>query len=133
MTEGINMGRKSPWSKEEYISVYKKANEYGAKLASRLLLSEGVDSAAEARMAYSIYKCPVVYLFVHYHYGRIEDLMSDTETSVYLMMFLPKVKYFAKELRNAYASGQAFPNDTSNMGSILAKMCDEILYIEENF
>lgn len=133
MTEGINMGRRSPWTKEEYVAIYKKANEYGAKLTAQLLLQEGVDSAAEARMAYSIYKCPIVYLFVHYHYGRPEDLLGSTEVSLYLMMFLPQVKYFARELKTAYASGQAFPNDTSTMGSILAKMCDEILFIEENF
>ena len=133
MAEGINMGRKSPWTKEEYISLYKKVDSYGAKLAAKLMIEEGVDSAAEAKMSYSIYKCPIVYLFIHYHYGRPEDLMSGADISLYLMMFLPEVKYFAIELRSAYASGQVFLNDTSSMGSTLANMCDEILYIEEHF
>lgn len=133
MQEGINMGRKSPWTKEEYISLYKKVDAYGAKLAAQLLIKEGIDSAAEAKMSYSLYKCPIVYLFIHYHYGRPEDLLTDADIYLYLTMFLPRVKYFAKELRDAYASGQVFVNDTNLMGYILAKMCDEILYIEENF
>lgn len=133
MAEGINMGRRSPWTKEEYISLYNKVNAYGAKLAAQLLIKEGVDSAAEAKMSYSLYKCPIVYLFIHYHYGRPEDLMGDTDTALYLTMFLPNVKYFAKEMKKAYASGQVFLNDTDSKGNTLAKMCDEILYIEENF
>lgn len=133
MEEGINMGRKSPWTKDEYISLYKKVDAYGVKLAAQLLIEEGVDSAAEAKMSYSLYKCPIVYLFIHYHYGRPEDLLCGTDVSLYLQMFLPRAKYFARELRTAYASGQVFVNDTNSMGSILAKMCDEILYIEENF
>ena len=127
------MGRKSPWSKEEYISLYKKVDAYGAKLTAQLLIEEGVDSASEAKMSYSLYKCPIVYLYIHYHYGKPEDLLSGADVSLYLMMFLPQVKYFAREMRNAYASGQVFVNDTNSMGNILAKMCDEILYIEENF
>lgn len=49
------------------------------------------------------------------------------------MMFLPQVKYFAEEIKNAFASGQVFLNDTNLMGSTLVKMCNEILFIEENF
>ena len=49
MTEGINMGRKSPWTKEDYLSLYKKVDAYGAKLAAKLMIEEGADSAAEAR------------------------------------------------------------------------------------
>ena len=64
MAEGINMGRKSHWKKEEYISLYNKVDSYGAKLAAKLMIEEGVDSAAEAKMSYSIYKCPIVYLFI---------------------------------------------------------------------
>lgn len=133
MAEGINMGRKSPWTKEEYISLYNRVNEYGTRLAARLMIEEGVDSAAEAKMSYCIYKCPIVYLFIHYHFGRPEDLMSGADISLYLTMFLPNVTYFAKELKTAYATGQVFLNDTSSMGSTLRKMCDEIIYIEENY
>lgn len=127
------MGRKSPWAKEEYLSLYKKVDAYGTRLAAQLLIKEGTESAAEAKMSYSLYKCPIVYLYIHYHYGRPEDLLSGADLSLYLMMFLPEVRYFAKEMRSAYASGQVFVNDTSAMGNTLAKMCDEILYIEANF
>lgn len=133
MAEGINMGRKSPWTKEEYLSLYKKVNSYGANLAAQLLMEEGVDSAAEAKMSYSLYKCPIVYLFIHYHYGRPEDLIDGTDFSLYLTMFLPNVKYFARELKKAYETGKVFLNDLDAMGYTLAKMCDEIIYIEENF
>lgn len=133
MTEGINMGRKSPWTKGDYLSLYKKVDAYGAKLAAKLMIEEGADSAAEARMSYSIYKCPIVYLFIHYHFGRPEDLLADADFLLYLTMFLPNVKYFAKELKKAYATGQVFLNDVDSMGNTLAKMCDEIIYIEENF
>jgi len=133
MAEGINMGRKSPWTKEEYLSLYKKVEAYGAKLSAQLLIEEGVNSAAEAKMAYSLYKCPIVYLFIHYHYGRPEDLLNGDDFSLYLMMFLPQVKYFAKEMKTAFASGKVFVNDTDFMGDTLAEMCNEILYIEENF
>ena len=135
MAEGINMGRKSPWTKEEYISVYNKINNYATKLSAQLLLKEGMNSAAEARAAYNIYKCPVIYLFVHYHYGMFEDLkMKSDETSAYLMMFLPNVKYFTRELKKAFSTGQIFPNDSYNeLASELMNMCDEIIYIEENY
>ena len=127
------MGHKSPWTKEEYLSLYKKVNAYGANLAAQLMIQEGVDSAAEAKMSYSLYKCPIVYLFIHYHYGRPEDLIDGADFSLYLTMFLPNVKYFARELKKAYETGKVFLNDIDSMGPTLAKMCDEIIYIEENY
>lgn len=135
MAEGIKMGRKSPWTKEEYMSVYKKVSNYAMRLSLQLLKEEGTTSAAEAIAAYNIYKCPVVYLFVHYHFGKFDDLeMNEDEITAYLMMFLPNVKYFATELKKAFSSGQVFPMEISrNMDSILADMCEEIIYIEENF
>ena len=135
MAEGINMGRRSPWTKNEYMSLYKRITDYALNLSSQLLRTEGVDSASEAIAAYNIYKCVVVYLFIHYHYGRFEDLnMDDNEVTAYLMMFLPNVKYFATELKKAFTSGVVFPNDvSSDMDSVLADMCDEIIYIEDNF
>lgn len=135
MAEGVNMWRKSPWTKEEYISTYNKINNYAARLSVQLLREEGANSAAEAIAAYNIYKCPVIYLFVHYHYGMFKDLkMNNEDTSAYLMMFLPNVKYFAKELKKAFASGQVFPNSQDDeLNSKLKNMCEEIIYIEENF
>ncbi|MBQ9585503.1 MAG: hypothetical protein IJR20_05840 [Muribaculaceae bacterium] len=135
MVEGINMGRKSPWTKEEYISAYNEISDYAKRLSAKLLISEGAKSAAEAISAYNIYKCPVVYLFIHYHYGKFEDLkMDNEETSAYLMMFLPNVKYFARELKKAFATGQVFTNSLDKgFDSLLIDMCEEIIYIEDNF
>lgn len=135
MAEGFNMGRKSPWTKEEYVSVYNRVNSYAKRLAAQLLIEEGAKSAAESTAAYNIYKCPVIYLFVHYHYGMFDDLgMDGNETSSYLMMFLPNVKYFARELKKAFATGQVFLNDSNNeLASKLISMCEEVNYIEENF
>ena len=135
MAEGINMGRKSPWTKEEYVSVYNSVNNYAKQLSTQVLIKEGAKSAAEATAAYNLYKCPVIYLFVHYHYGMFDDLgMDGNETSAYLMMFLPNVKYFARELKKAFATGQVFHNDPNNeLASKLISMCEEVIYIEENF
>lgn len=135
MAEGINMGRKSPWTKDEYVSVYEKVGKYAARFSAQLLREEGTKSAAEARAAYNIYKCPAIYLFVHYHYGKFEDLgMSSDETNAYLMMFLPNVKYLASKLKKAFLSGKLFLNDTGNeLASKLAEMCEEITFIENNF
>lgn len=136
MAEGLNMGRKSPWSKEEYISVYKKVSKYANLLSTQLLIKEGSQSAAEATTMYVFYRCPVVYLFIHYHYGRFEDLgMNNDEQVAYITMFLPKVKYFVHELKKAYATGQVFKNDNNNyeLSSKLLEMCEEIIYIENNF
>ena len=135
MAEGINMGRKSPWTKEEYVSAYNKVCNYSNQLAAQLLREEGAKSAAEAIAAYNVYKCPAIYLFVHYHYGMFEDLhMTSEETSTYLMMFLPNVNYFARELKKAFSTGHVFINDPGNeLASKLIDMCEEIIYIEENF
>ena len=135
MTEGINMGRKSPWTKEEYVNAYNKVNCYANRLSAQLLREEGSESASEAITAYNVYKCPIIYLFVHYHYGMFADLgMDNTETSSYLMIFLPNVKYFANELKNAFASGKVFPYSPEyELNSLLMAMCEEIIYIEDNF
>jgi len=135
MAEGVNMGRRSPWTKEEYVSTYNKINNYAVQLSAQLLREEGAKSAAEAIAAYNIYKCPVIYLFVHYHYGMFKDLkMNNEETSAYLMMFLPNVKYFAKELKSAFATGQVFTSlMDKRLDSMLIDMCEEIIFIEDNF
>lgn len=134
MAEGINMGRKSPWTKEEYVSVYNRVSDYANRLSAQLLIEEGANSAAEAIAAYNIYKCPAIYLFIHYNYGKFEDLrMNNEEVTGYLMMFLPEVKYFAKELKKAFATGKVFLNDYDKLASKLSDMCEEIIYIEEHY
>ena len=60
--------------------------------------------------------------------------MDNEETSAYLMMFLPNVKYFARELKKAFATGQVFTNSLDKgFDSLLIDMCEEIIYIEDNF
>ena len=47
---------------------------------------------------------------------------------------MPNVKYFANELKNAFVTGQVFLNDRGNeLASKLIDMCDEIIFIENNF
>ena len=135
MQEGINMGRKSPWTKEEYISIYNKINEYVEKLSMQLLIKEGADSAADAGAYMIFYKMPIVYLFIHYHYGTFEDLkMKKSDVMAYLTLFLPNVKQFTKEFKKGFDTENIFPMDLNNeISPILSKMCDEIIYIEENF
>ncbi len=62
MAEGINMGRKSPWTKEEYESVYNRINDYANRLSAQLLREEGTKSAAEAIAAYNIYKLSLIHI-----------------------------------------------------------------------
>ena len=60
--------------------------------------------------------------------------MNNEETSAYLMMFLPNVKYFAKELKRAFATGQVFTSlMDKRLDSMLIDMCEEIIFIEDNF
>lgn len=103
MQEGINMGRKSPWTKEEYISIFNKVDEYVTKLSMQLLIKEGADSAAEAGVYMMINKMPIVYLFVHYHYGTFEDLnMKGSEVTAYLTLFFAKCKTIYKGIKKRF-------------------------------
>lgn len=47
MAEGINMGRKSPWTKEEYVKLYNTVVNYARALSVQLLREEGAKSASE--------------------------------------------------------------------------------------
>lgn len=129
MQQGINMGRKSPWTKEEYISIYNKVNEYVMNLWRELA------SAMETEAYMGLNKMPIVYLFIHYHYGVFEDLnMNEADTKKYLTFFLPMVKDLVKGMKEAYDTEDVFPMDLNNeIAPILSKMCEEIIYIEENF
>ena len=72
------MGRKCPWSKDYIQILYKKLDAY-CKLATLYALkSEGQKVAMETMAAYNMFKCPVVYIFIHYHFGKFEDLGGKT-------------------------------------------------------
>lgn len=55
MAEGINMGRKSPWTKEEYVKLYNTVVNYAKALSVQLLREEGAKSASEALSAYNMF------------------------------------------------------------------------------
>ena len=127
------MGRKSPWSKDEYQAIYNKVANYGVKLSVQLLKEEGPETASEALAAYTLYRCPVIYLLIHYHYSKLEDF-SSAEQQAYIMLYLTNVKYLTQEFRKAFASEKIFLNDyNGELASALEDMCNEILYIENNF
>lgn len=134
MNVGINMGRKSPWTKEEIVEMYNLVNNYAKALTVRVLREEGQKSAMETLAAYNMFKFPVVYLFIHYHFGDFSDLnMNDGDTTSYIM-HLPLVKEFTKGLLEGMQEQNVFYYDTdNNIAPTLIKMCEEVLFIEENF
>ncbi len=64
-----------------------------------------------------------------------EDLKVDeADKAMYLSLFLPNVKYFVGELKKSFATCQIFVDEPyRKLDSILNEMCDEIIYIEDNF
>jgi hypothetical protein len=135
MAEGINMGRKSPWSKEQYESMYNKVNSYSKMLTARVTMEEGMKIGMETFEAYNMFKYIVVYLYIHYHYGEFEDLgMENNDVSTYIMMFVANVRHFVKGMKEGMETENVFYYDTKNeIAPVLIDMCKEILYIEENF
>ena len=135
MAEGINMGRKSPWTKEEYVKLYNTVVNYAKALSVQLLREEGAKSASEALSAYNMFKYPIVYLFLHYHYGKFEDLgMDSNDTTTYIMMFAANVKYMASGILDGLKTENVFYYDYDNVISPkLREICEEVLYIENNF
>lgn len=129
------MGRKSPWTKEEYVSLYNSLQKYCTDLTLHVLKTEGKSSFMQTFQAYMMFKYPVVYLFVHYHYGRFEDLgMDQNEVSAYLMMYLPMVKQMTEGFRDGMLEQNVFYYDKQNvLAPKLIEMCNEVLYIENNF
>lgn len=135
MAEGINMGRKSPWTKEEYIQLYQKVDNYALSLYQILREQEGETSAKEALIAYNMLKYPVVYLFIHYHYGKFEDLqMHNIDTRTYITMYVANVKSFTQGFLDGLRTQNVFYYDTANhIAPLLREMCKEVLFIENNF
>lgn len=135
MAEGINMGRKSPWTKGEYVELYQRVNDYAMFLYETLLEQEGEASAKEALAAYNILKYPVVYLFVHYHYGKFEDLhMLNMDTMAYITIYVANVKSFTQGILDSLRSQNVFCYDVNNdIAPLLGEMCKEVLYIENYF
>lgn len=131
--EGVNMGRKCPWTKEEIIDMYNKVNGYCKMLTLRILATEGQGSAIETMAAYNMFKYPIVYLFIHYHYGVFEDLSMDQNDISSYMMYVTTVKHFTQGMKDGMMEQNVFYYDKNNViAPNLVKICDEVLLIEDN-
>lgn len=135
ISEGINMGRKSPWTKEYLISLYHKVDDYCKFATLQALKTDGPKAASETMTAYNLFKYPVVYIFIHYHFGNFNDLeMTEGDIQIYLMMYLSEVKHFTRGMREGMMEENIFGFDSKNeIGPALIQICKEVLYIEENF
>ena len=134
MAEGINMGRRSPWSKEYLKSLYAKVNYYCEVATLHAWKTEGQQVALETMAAYSMFKYPVVYIYIHYHFGMFEDLeMQGSDISSY-MLYVSMVKHFTKGMMDGMLEQTVFDFDKRNeIAPALIEVCKEVLFIEENF
>lgn len=134
MAEGVNMGRISPWNKEYLQQLYHKINNYCENLTIRTFEKEGRDAATEVMSAYTMFKFPVVYVFIHYHFGKFENLgMNKNDISSY-MFYLMNVKTFTQGFLEGFCEQDVFALDKTNeLSKALVDICKEVLYIENNF
>lgn len=134
MNEGINMGRHCPWSKNELLGLYKKIDMYAKSLMIRLLKEEGKNPAMEAFAAYNMFKYPVVYVFVHYHYGKFEDLgMDQNDISSYITMYMMMTKEFTQGIIDGLTTSDVFYYDSKKeLSPQLKSVCKEVIYILEH-
>ena len=135
MAEGVNMGRKCPWTKENLMTLYNKVDSY-CKIATLYALQhEGQSQAMETMATYNIFKYPVVYVFIHYHFGRFEDLnMNQQDITSYITMYMLNVKQFTKGMMEGMMEQTVFDFDKKNeIAPALIQICKEVLFIEDNY
>ena len=134
MAEGINMGRKCPWSKDYLKTLYNRIDSYCKMATLYALKTEGQRVAMETMAAYNMFKYPVVYVYVHYHFGKFEDLgMQGGDISSY-MMYVSMVKHFTKGLMDGMLEQNVFDFDRENkIAPALIDVCKEVIFIEDNF
>lgn len=134
MAEGINMGRKSPWSKNHLKDLYDKVNSYCKVATLYALQTEGQQVAMETMCAYNMFKYPVVYIYIHYHFGQFEDLgMQGDDISSYLM-YVSMVKHFTQGMMDGMLEQTVFDFDKENeIAPALIAICKEVIFIEDNF
>lgn len=130
MKEGINMGRQCPWEKEELLNFYHKVDSY-AKTLYVTLNQQGDPDAEEALISYNIFKYPIVYIFIHYHYGKFEDLgMDENDIAGYLGIFMLNTRNFVDNLLDGLVEQNVFYYDRHNeIAPKLIDICKEINYI----
>lgn len=131
MEKGINMGRKCPWTETELIELYNRLGNYAKSLSFRLVTKEGMDSAAEAYAAYNMFKLPVIYVFIHYHYGKFEDLgMSDSDISLYITTYMMSTKKITQGILEGLQNSEVFFYDSTNeLSPFLERICEEVIDI----
>ena len=134
MAEGINMGRQCPWTKGELVQLYNRLDLYTKTLTLRLLQDEGQKSSMEAFAAYNMFKFPVVYVFIHYHYGKFEDLgMNKSDVSTYITMYMMFTKDFTQGILEGLQTSDVFYYDKSKeLSALLVNICKEVLFILNN-
>ena len=84
--------------------------------------------------SYNMFKCPVVYIFIHYHFGKFEDLgMNESDIQSY-MMYMLMVKYITQAMIEEISTQPLFELDRKNeITPALLSVCKEVIFIEENF
>lgn len=134
MAEGINMGRRSPWSKDYLKKLYNKVESYCKAAAVYALATEGQQVAIETMAAYNMFKYPVVYIFIHYHFGKFEDLgMQGGDISSYIM-YVSMVKQSTQIMMDGMLEQTVFDFDRDNeIAPALVEICREVIFIEDNF
>lgn len=135
MAEGTNMGRKCPWSKDYLEKLYKKVDTYCKYVTLYTLKTEGQQAAIETMAAYNIFKYPVVYIYIHYHFGKFEDLgMKSNDISSYMMMYGVMAKHFTQGIMDGILEQNVFGFDKNNeISPALVEVCKEVIFIEDNF
>lgn len=88
----------------------------------------------ETMASYNMFKCPVVYIFIHYHFGKFEDLgMNESDIQSY-MMYMLMVKYITQAMIEEISTQPLFELDRKNeITPALLSVCKEVIFIEENF
>lgn len=134
MTVGFNMGRKSPWSKNYIESLYHKVDSYCKVATLHAFKTEGQKAAMDTMAAYNMFKYPVVYIYIHYHFGNFEDLgMNSGDISSY-MMYVSLVKHLTQGMMDGMLENIVFDFDRQNeIAPALIEVCKEVLFIEDNF
>lgn len=134
MEAGLNMGRKSPWPKDYLENLYNRVDSYCKIATLHALKSEGQQAAMETMAAYNMFKYPIVYIYIHYHFGKFEDLeMRRNDISSY-MMYLSMAKHFTQGMMEGMLEQTVFDFDKKNViAPALVDVCKEVIFIEDNF
>ncbi len=95
---------------------------------------EGQQVAMETMTAYNMFKYPVVYIYIHYHFGKFENLeMKGNDISSY-MMYLSMVRHFTQGMLEGMLEQTVFDFDKKNkIAPALIEICKEVIFIEDNY